>query len=143
MDVKVGPHWYRNSNGIVEIEGLPQIELEWRKTGGVPIRVNFVVFDQYGVMHAKVERNSLTINEQAAYDLKRSEKGLILTTNNGKKRVLAINVSDTNQVEIPEGEFYTLKGHLLTITPQQWSVEKTIERSGESDMEGKAVAMAS
>ena len=45
MDVKVGPHWYRNSNGTVEIEGLPQLELELRKTGGVPIRVNFAIFD--------------------------------------------------------------------------------------------------
>ena len=48
MDVKVGPHWYRNSNGTVEIEGLPQLELELRKTGGRPVRVNFAIFDQVG-----------------------------------------------------------------------------------------------
>lgn len=141
MDVKVGPHWYRNSNGIVEIEGLPQIELELRKTGGVPIRVNFVIFDKVGKLHAKIEGNSLTINEQAAYRLERSEKGLLLTTTKDQKSVLAVNVSDSNQVEIPEGEFYTLKGHLLKITPQQWSVEKTIEKLGETDMQGKAVAV--
>ena len=143
MDVKVGPHWYRNSNGIIEIEGLPQIELELRKTGGAPIRVNFVIFDKYGKLHAKIEGNSLTINEQAAYHLERLETGVLLTTTKDQKRVLAINVSEANQVEIPEGEFYTLKGHLLTITPQQWSIEKTVGNSGETDMEGKAVAVAS
>jgi hypothetical protein len=46
-------------------------------------------------------------------------------------------------VEIPEGEFYTLKGHILKITPQQWSVEKTTGVSGETDMKGEAVAVGS
>ena len=75
MDVKVGPHWYRNSNGTVEIEGLPQMELELRKTGGVPIRVNFAIFDSGGKLHAKIEANSLVINEQGAYQLGTLRKG--------------------------------------------------------------------
>ena len=143
MDVKVGPHWYRNSNGIVEIEGLPQLELEFRKTGGVPIRVNFAIFDSGGKLHAKIEANSMAINEQGAYRLERSEKGLMLTTGSNQKRVLTINVGENNQVEIPEGEFYTLKGHILKITPQEWSVEKTKGVSGETDMKGNAVAVGS
>ena len=143
MDVKVGPHWYRNSNGTVEIEGLPQIELELRKTGGVPVRLNFAIFDKWGKLHAKVEANSLVINEQGAYHLERLEKGLVLTNTSNRKRVLTINVLENDQVEIPEGEFYTLKGHLITITPHQWSVEKITEGSGETDMKGQAVAVGS
>jgi hypothetical protein len=143
MDVKVGPHWYRNSNGIVEIEGLPQIELQLRKTGGTPVRVNFAIFDKIGKLHAKIEANSLVINEQGAYDLERLENGIILTNKGERKRVLAVNVTGTNQVEIPEGEFYTLKGHLLKITPHEWSVEKTTEKSGETDMKGQPVAVGS
>jgi hypothetical protein len=122
MDVKVGPHWYRNSNGIVEIEGLPQIELQLRKTGGTPVRVNFAIFDKVGKLHAKIEANSMVINEQGAYDLQRLENGLILTKKDERKRVLAINVTGPNQVEIPEAEFYTLKGHLLKITLHEWWV---------------------
>ncbi len=143
MDVKIGPHWYRNSNGTVEIEGLPQMELELRKTGGVPIRVRFAIFDTGGKMHAKIEANSLVVNEQGAYHLERLENGLVLTSTNNRKRVLAINVGENNQVEIPEGEFYTLKGHLLKITPQEWSVEKTTCGSGETDMQGQAVTVGS
>lgn len=143
MDVKVGPHWYRNSNGIVEIEGLPQIELQLRKTGGTPVRVNFAIFDKIGKLHAKIEANSLVINEQGAYHLERSESGLVLTNKGDRKRVLAVNVTGTDQVEIPEGEFYTLKGHLLKITPKEWSVEKTTAQSGETDMKGQAVAVGS
>jgi hypothetical protein len=143
MDVKVGPHWYRNSNGIVEIDGLPQIELQLRKTGGTPVRVNFAIFDKIGKLHAKVESNSLVYNVQGTYHLERLENGLVLTNTGDRKRVLAINVTGTDQVEIPEGEFYTLKGHLLKITPNEWSVEKTTEKSGETDMKGQAVAVGS
>src|SRR5690606_22411179 len=100
MDVKVGPHWYRNSNGIIEIEGLPQIELQLRNTGGTPIRVNCAIFDKIGKLHAKIEANSMVINQQGAYDLERSKTGLILTHKGEGKRVLAISVTDTNQVEI-------------------------------------------
>jgi len=143
MDVKVGPHWYRNSNGIVEIDGLPQIEMQLRKTGGTPVRMNFAIFDKLGRLHAKIEANSLVINEQGAYHLERLENGLVLTNAGDKKRVLAIQVTGADQIEIPEGEFYTLKGHLLKITPKEWSVEKTTEQSGETDMKGQPVSVGS
>lgn len=117
------------------------MELELRKTGGVPVRVNFAIFDSGGKLHAKIEANSLVINEQGAYHLERSEKGLTLTTTSKGKRILAINVGENNQVEIPEGEFYTLKGHILKITPQEWSVEKITEKAGETDMKGQPVTV--
>ena len=141
MDVKVGPHWYRNSNGIIEIEGLPQIEVMFRPTGGTPIRVNFAIFDHVGKLHAKIEGNSMVINEQAAYKLERSDRGLRLTQNANGKKVIELNVTGENTVEIPEGEFYTLMGHTLKITPREWTVEKTTVGEGETDMKGKPVAL--
>lgn len=143
MDVKVGPHWYRNSDGTLEIEGLPQIEMELRKTGGVPIRVNFAIFDKVGKLHAKIENNALVINEQRAYQLERSSNGLTLTHQNERKIILAVKVTGADQVEIPEGEFYTLKGHILKITPREWTIEKTTVHEGETDLQGKAVTLAS
>lgn len=143
MDVKVGPHWYRNSSGIIEIEGLPQIEIQFQKTGGTPIRVKFAVFDKVGKLHAKIESNSLVINEQRAYKLERSPSGLTLTQSADGKKILQLKVTDEEKVEIPEGEFYTLMGHTLKITPKEWTMEKTIIREGETDMQGKPVALAS
>jgi hypothetical protein len=142
MDVKVGPHWYRNSNGIVEVEGLPHIEMEFRKSGITPIRINFAIFDKVGKLHAKIEANSLVINEQGAYQLDRSSTGLDLTRKSDGKKVLALKVTDSDKVEIPEGEFYTLKGHVLKITPFEWTVETVKEGTGESDMKGQAVTLA-
>ena len=141
MDVKVGPHWYRNSDGTIEIEGLPQIELVSRKPGG-PIRVNFAIFDSVGKLHAKLEGSSFVINEQAAYEIVKSEGRFLIRITESHKSVLDLHMKGDDQIEIPEGEFYTLKGHLLTITPQEWAVEKTQGKEGETDMKGKAVALA-
>ena len=77
MDVKVGPHWYRNSNGTIEIEGLPQIELSIRKGRG-PLTLTFAIFDQVGQLHAKVEASSLIINNQGAYELIQKEDGILI-----------------------------------------------------------------
>ena len=142
MDVKIGPHWYRNSNGTIEIEGLPQIELSFRKVGG-NLRLNFAIFDNVGRMHAKVEASSMIINEQGAYELVKKEDGLLIQQTDSKKPVLDLKVNESNSVVIPQGEFYTLRGHLLTITPLEWSVEKTKEREGETDVKGQAVCLAS
>jgi len=141
MDVKIGPHWYRNSNGTIEIEGLPQIELTLRKAGG-PLRFNFAIFDNVGRLHAKVEASSLIINEQGAYELDKKDDGLLLYQTESKKPVLDMKVAEGDTVEITRGEFYTLKGHLITITPLEWSVEKTKEGEGETDVKGKAVCLA-
>ena len=141
MDVKVGPHWYRNSNGTIEIEGLPQIELSFRKDGG-PLLLTFPIFDRVGELHAKVESSSLTINHQRTYELIKKEGGLLLQQTETKKPVLDLKVSERDKVEISRGEFYTLKGHLITITPLEWSVEKTKEREGETDVQGGAVCLA-
>jgi hypothetical protein len=47
MDVEIGSNLFRNSDGVVEVEGLPQIEFVLRNSGG-PLMVNFVVFDENG-----------------------------------------------------------------------------------------------
>ena len=44
MDIQIGPHLYRNSNGTIEVEGVPQIDIEPRPSGGFP-KVNFAIFD--------------------------------------------------------------------------------------------------
>jgi hypothetical protein len=141
MDVKVGPHWYRNSNGTIEIEGLPQIDLSFRKGRG-PLNLTFAIFDHVGQLHAKIEASSLIINHEGTYELIKKEDGLLLQRAETKKPVLDLKVSEGDKVEISQGEFYTLKGHLFTITPLEWSVEKTQEREGETDSKGNAVCLA-
>jgi len=140
MDVKVGPHWYRNSDGTIEIEGVPQMEMTLGQSG-CPLRVNLVLFDTVGNLHTKVEGNSLVVNEQRAYQVVTTDTSFLLQHTETKKPVWEINLTEDDTVEIPHGELYSLKGHLLTITPIEWSIEKTIDRGGETDVQGGPVPM--
>ena len=73
----------------------------------------------------------------------RSSSGLTLSQSTDGKKVLQLKVTEEEKVEIPEAEFYTLMGHTLKVTPKEWSMEKTIIGEGETDMQGKPVALAS
>ena len=92
MDVKVGPHWYRNSDGTIEIEGVPQMEMTLVKPCG-PLRVNLVLFDTVGNLHTKVEGNSLVVNEQRAYQVVSTDTRFVLQQTDTKKTVWEINVT--------------------------------------------------
>ena len=76
MDIQIGSHLYRNSNGTIEIEGVPQIDIEPRSSGGFP-KVNFALFDN-GKMPAKLTDSTLAINEGQAYSVERSLTSLVM-----------------------------------------------------------------
>lgn len=140
MDIKVGPHWYRNADGMIQVEGVPQIEVTLRRPGG-PLRVNFAIFDERGRLHGKVEASSMVVNERGLFQLERTATTLCVKNRETGRVVLDMKLTGEDRLEIPEGEFYTLKGHLLRITPMEWTVERTITRAGETDAKGHHVEL--
>src|SRR2546427_2157 len=68
MDVEIGSNLYRNTDGAVEIEGVPQLMLALRRPGG-PLLVNFVLYDNVGRVVAKVVDSTIAFNERRAYEL--------------------------------------------------------------------------
>ncbi|RMH05058.1 MAG: hypothetical protein D6704_10130 [Nitrospirae bacterium] len=140
MDIQIGPHLYRNTDGTVEIEGVPQLELTLPHPEG-PLRVNFVVFDKSGKIPAKLINSTLVINEAGAYTLTKDATRLTLSKTNTGHTLLHVEFHKGDRVVIPQGEFYTLKGHLLKITPLEWSVEKITDKGGETDLKGNPVSL--
>ena len=139
MDIQIGPHLYRNSNGTIEVEGVPQIEIEPRPSGGFP-KVNFALFDN-GKMPAKLTNSTLAINEGQAYALEKSLTSLVLRHQDSGKEILHMILEENGRLVISQGEFTTMKGHILTITPLEWTLEKTTVQDGETDLQGKAVSL--
>lgn len=140
MDIQIGPHLYRNSNGTIEVEGVPQIDIEPRAAGGFP-KVNFALFETGGKMPAKLTNSTLAINEGQAYALERSPTSLVMRHQDSGKEILNMTLEENGRLVISQGEFYTLKGHTLTITPLEWTLEKTTVTEGETDVQGKAVPL--
>ena len=139
MDIQIGAHLYRNSNGTIEVEGVPQIDIEPRASGGFP-KVNFALFEN-GKMPAKLTNSTLAINEGQAYALERSPTSLVMRHQDSGKEILNMTLEENGRLVISRGEFNTLKGHALTITPLEWTLEKTTVKEGETDVQGKAVPL--
>ena len=140
MDIQIGKHVYRNTDGTIEIEGALQIEISLRG-GGAPPQLNFVIFDAVGKIPGKLNSSNFTVNEGNVYSLKKSPTSLVITHPETSTEVLNLSVESENTVVISQGKFYTLKGHTITITPEEWTIEKTTVKEGETDMKGKGISL--
>lgn len=140
MDIQVGQHVYRNTDGTMEIEGALQIEIALRGDTTTPL-LNFAIFDGAGKMPAKLMKNHFDINEASAYLITKSPNGITLTHPASGTNVLTLEVTPEKRVVISQGKFFTLKGHTLQITPKEWTIEKTTVGEGETDMKGKAACL--
>src|SRR2546428_13033061 len=78
MDVEVGSNLYRNTDGMIEIEGVPQIQVALKPTTGA-LLVNFALFDAGGKVTAKLVESTLRINERRAYEGNKTPKSLLPT----------------------------------------------------------------
>ena len=140
MDIQVGQHVYRNTDGTIEIEGALQMEISLRSGGASP-QLTFAIFDGAGKMPAKLQDNNFSINQGSAYSLTKSQTSLMITHPESGTEVLNLTVESEKKVVISKGSFYTLKGHIINITPEEWTLEKTTVKKGEKDMKGKAARL--
>ncbi|MGH8008858.1 MAG: hypothetical protein ACREQ3_17865, partial [Candidatus Binatia bacterium] len=77
MDLEIGSNVYRNTDGTVEIEGVPQMTVMLKKPYG-PLLINFVMFDPTGRLITKVIDSTMAFNERRAHELERTPTTLVL-----------------------------------------------------------------
>ena len=140
MDVEMGSNVYRNTDGMIEIEGVPQIEVALKPITGA-LLVNFALFNEEGKVTAKLNDSTLMINEQRAYDVVTTPKSLLLTHSASGTIVLQIEVKATGVVALTKGEFHTIKGHIIRISPTEWTIDKLRASGTTQDVKGKSVVI--
>jgi hypothetical protein len=140
MDVEIGPHLYRNTDGTVEIEGVPQITFFVPRSGG-PVLLNFVVFDAVGKIILKVVDSTFAFNERRAYELTKTPTSLTITLPETKQVVLQVEFKDGGRVAMRKADFLTLRAHRLEVLPTEWRLEQTRVTAGETDLQGKPVVI--
>ena len=140
MDIQVGQYVYRNTDGTIEIEGALQMEIFLRSSGAHP-QLTFAIFNKAGKMTAKLQNSHFSINEGSAYSLTKTTTFLLIKHSESGTEVLNLSVESQNKIVISKGNFYTLKGHIINITPKEWTIEKTTVTEGETDMKGKAASL--
>ena len=140
MDVEVGSNLYRNTDGMIEIEGVPQIEVVLKPTTGA-LLVNFALFDANGKVTAKLNDSTLMINEKRAYDVTQTPKSLLLTHPASGTVVLQIDLKAPDVVAFTKGEFHTIKGHVIQVSATEWKIDKLRASGTTQDVKGGSVVL--
>ncbi len=140
MDVEVGSNMYHNTDGMIEIEGVPQIQVALKPITGA-LLVNFALFNAEGKVTAKLNDSTLMINERRAYDVTKTPKSLLLTHVESGTVILQMEVKTPDVVAFTKGEFHTLKGHVIRISPTEWNIDKLCASGTTHDVKGGAVVL--
>ena len=140
MDIEIGSNVYRNTDGTIEVEGVPQLAVMLRKPEGPPL-VNFVTFDDAGRVTLKMVDSTLAFNERRAFELVKTPAGLKLTQRESGKVILHLELKAPNVVVVKQGNFITVKGHTMEISTSEWKVDKRRMSGSTADVKGGAVAI--
>ena len=140
MDVEVGSNLYRNTDGMIEIEGVPQIQVSLKPITGA-LLVNFALFNAEGKVTAKLNDSTLMINERRAYEVATTQKSLLLTHPESGTVILQMEVKTSDVVAFTKGEFHTIKGHMIRISPTEWNIDKLRASGTTQDLKGKSVVL--
>ena len=140
MDLEIGSNLYRNTNGMITIEGVPQIEVTIKPPTGT-LLVNFALFDGVGKMIAKMSDSTLMVNERRAYEVSRTAKSIALKQIDSGKIILQMELRAPEVVVITKGEFHTVKGHVIEVTQTEWKIDKLRASGTRKDMQGGEVAL--
>jgi hypothetical protein len=140
MDVEVGSNLYRNTDGMIEIEGVPQIQVALKPTTG-DLLVTFALFDAVGKVTAKLVDSTLMINERRAYEVHKTPKSLLLTHPASGMVILQMDVKAPDVVAFTKGEFHTIKGHVIQVSPVEWKIDKLRASGTTHDLKGGSVIL--
>jgi hypothetical protein len=140
MDIEVGSNLYRNSNGTIEIEGVPQIQVTRHPSTGA-LLVNFALFDANGRMLAKVVDSTLMFNERRVYDLSKTTNSVTLREAASGKVLLQLDAKAPALISFSRGEFHTMRGRLIEVSPKEWKIEKERKSGVVFDAKGGAISI--
>lgn len=135
MDIEVGSNLYQNSNGTIEVEGIPQIQLGRHPSTGA-LLVNFALFDSNGRMLAKVVDSTLMFNERRAYEVTKTDTSLVMKEVGSGKILLKLDAKAPDVVSFSRGEFHTMKGRLFHVSPTEWKIDKQQKSGVTQDAQG-------
>lgn len=140
MDVEIGSNLYRNTDGTIEIEGVPQIEIAIKEPSKA-VMVNFALFDGSGKMLAKLVDSTLMFNERRAYELARTPTRVTLTHAESKSVVLQVDLKAPDVVVFSKAGFHSVKGHLVEVSSHHWKIDKQQASGQTQDLKGGPVKL--
>lgn len=124
MELNIGSNIFRNTNGVLALQGREQIVLEMR-LDQTQLLLTMDLYDKEGSQIAHLRRNSWAFNDKDRFQLSTSPVALALfrdpiwlklTDKETGDVVLEVNAVDKERVQVLRGKFHTHKGKLVEIT---------------------------
>jgi hypothetical protein len=141
MDIEVGSNLYRNTDGTIEIEGVPQIQVVRHPSTGA-LLVNFALFDSIGRMLAKMVDSTLMFNDRRTYEVSKTAESVAVKEITSNKVLLKMEAKSSSVVSFSQGEFHTMKGHMLEVSAKEWKLDKQVKSGQTIDANGGAVKIS-
>ncbi|MBX3237254.1 MAG: hypothetical protein KF814_13985 [Nitrospiraceae bacterium] len=135
MDIEIGSNLYRNVNGVIDIEGVPQFEVSIKQPSRA-LLVNFALFDEVGRMTAKVVDSTLMFNERRTYELAKTPTSVTLKHGESGAVVFQMELRASDCVALRQGSFYTMKGHKMDVSPTECRIDKKRFTGKDTDAQG-------
>ncbi|MGH7235178.1 MAG: hypothetical protein ACREIO_02245 [Nitrospiraceae bacterium] len=150
MELTLGSNSFRNSNGVVKLQGKEQFVLELRAVDH-QLLLTMDLYDSAGSHVAHLRRNSWAFNRDNRFALSASPPSLPLftsptwlklTDSETGEIVFEARVVQDDQIQVPSGKFYTHKGQLFEITSHLCRLAGGVTMFGEAfDVGGGAVVI--
>jgi hypothetical protein len=150
LELHVGSNVFRNTNGIVKLQGKEQFVLE-TQPDPLALLVTMDLYDEQGTRVGHIRRNVLsthsagrfTINvkagEESAPDDSPSVSVVYRTTGH---TVFEANLIQKRKIRITVGHFYTHKGELVTISPHYCRIGTVLTLFGSvAESRGNGIAI--
>ena len=150
MELNVGSNIFRNTNGVLTLQGKEQIVLEM-KPDHTHLLLTMDLYNGEGSHIAHLRRNSWAFNEKDRFQLIASPAALSLfsdpvwlrvTDKETGEVVLEVSPLDKERVQVLRGKFHTHKGKLVEITSHYCRMAGGMTRFGDvADLGGGAVVI--
>ena len=150
LELLIGSNIFRNTNGVIKLQGKEQVFLEPKPEQGL-LLVTLDLYSEAGMHVGHVRRNVLVLNraEQFAIDIHRTDgsnpsdlPSVIVTDRLSSQTVLEARAVAEQKVQIVTGKLYSHKGMLVDITPHYCRIGSGTALFGEvSENKGSAIVL--
>ena len=148
MDLKLGSNTFRNSSGILTLQGKEQIVLELKPETS-QLLLTMDLYNAEGVRIGHIRRNSWVLNREEAFAFASGPESATLFTDHPWVRmtdrptgeiVFEGKVTDKDVVEVSAARFFTHQGQLVEVSTHYCRILGTSTLFGDvQDMHGGPV----
>jgi hypothetical protein len=150
LELHVGSNVFRNTNGVVKLQGKEQLVLE-TQPHPLTLLLTMDLYDEQGTRVGHIRRNALSTHSAGRFtiDIKTSNEAtpddspfVTVADRTTGRTVFEACLMQRRKIRITVGNFYTHKGELVTVSPHYCRIGTGLTLFGDvAESRGSAAAI--